>query len=34
MEYGTHEELMELDKKYAEMFHIQAAYYRQEGERM
>lgn len=34
VEYGTHEELMELDKKYAEMFHIQAAYYRQEGERM
>lgn len=29
-EYGTHEELMELNGKYAEMFHMQAKYYRQE----
>lgn len=33
VEYGTHGELMELGGKYAEMFHIQAEYYRQEGER-
>lgn len=30
VEYGTHEELMELSGKYAEMFSVQAKYYRQE----
>ena len=34
VEYGTHEELMKLNKKYTEMFHIQAEYYRQESERI
>lgn len=29
-EYGTHDELMELDKKYAEMFNIQAQYYKED----
>lgn len=31
-EYGTHEELMARNGKYAHMFHIQAKYYRQEGQ--
>lgn len=30
VEYGTHEDLMELSGKYAEMFSVQAKYYRQE----
>ena len=30
VEYGTHEELVELSGKYAEMFSVQAKYYRQE----
>ncbi|QHQ63748.1 ATP-binding cassette domain-containing protein [Anaerocolumna sedimenticola] len=29
-EYGTHEELMKLNKSYANMFQIQAVYYREE----
>ena len=32
VEYGTHEELVELNGKYAEMFNIQAKYYKQEGD--
>lgn len=34
VEYGTHEELVERNGKYAEMFHIQAKYYKQEGVKM
>ena len=33
LEYGTHEELMMLNGKYASMFQIQSQYYKTEGER-
>lgn len=33
IEYGTHDELMELDGKYAQMYHVQAQYYQKEVER-
>ena len=32
VEHGTHEELMQLGKKYAHMFDIQSNYYKQQGE--
>ena len=31
VEYGTHDELMELNEKYADMFAVQAKYYQEEG---
>ena len=30
VEYGTHEELMEKNGKYAEMFAVQAQYYKEQ----
>lgn len=33
VEYGTHDELMDKNGKYAEMYNIQAQYYREEAER-
>ncbi len=31
VEYGTHDELMELNGKYADMFAVQAKYYQEES---